>query len=90
MPCEMPTKLALEGVKHIILYLSGTSTYGLLLAYQVPSTSKLEEIHGKEMNTHTGERVEAFSDSDWAGDKSKTMREGIQSLLARSLSTAGL
>ena len=71
---SQPTKPALDGVKHIVPYLSGTSTYGLLLAYQVPSTSKLEEIHGKETNTHTGERVEAFRDSDWAVDKSNTMR----------------
>ena len=41
---------------------------------KLEETSKLEEIHGKEMNTHTGERVEAVSDSDWAGDKSNTMR----------------
>ena len=66
-----PTKLALYGVKHVFLYLSWTSSYGLLLPYQVPSTSKLEEIHCKENSTCANEKV---SDTDWAGDKSNMLR----------------
>ena len=43
----------------------------MLLPYQVPSTSKLEEIHCKENSTCANEKV---SDTDWAGDKSNTLR----------------
>ena len=45
----------------------------VLLPYQVSSTSKLEEIHGKENKVCTKEKVDTFSDSDWAGNKPNTL-----------------
>eukprot|EP00435_Cladocopium_sp_Y103_P000040 s2725_g1.t1 len=62
-----PTRPALDGVRHLVLYLKGTPTYGVFLPYTVASNSKLEEIHGKSSSCFDGERVEVFTDSDWAG-----------------------
>ena len=42
------------------------------LATSVLSNSKLDEIHGKEAHEFAEQIVEVFSDSDWAGDKSRT------------------
>ena len=64
----------MSGVRHLVLYLKGTPTYGVFLPYMVASNSKLEKIHGKSSNYFNGERVEVFTDSDWAGDRSNTER----------------
>ena len=58
----------------MVLYLKGTPTYGVFLPYMVASNRKLEEINGKSSNCFNGERVEVFTGSDWAGDRSNTER----------------
>eukprot|EP00435_Cladocopium_sp_Y103_P052158 s2990_g16.t1 len=70
-----PTTAAEAGVKHAILYLKGTPDYGILLGYHVPSNSKLDEVQGKPGSLEPeGDLVEAFTDADWAGDKSTELR----------------
>ena len=69
-----PTKPAMDGVRHLVLYLKGAPTYGVFLPYVVASNSKLEEINGKSSNLFQGECVEVFTDCDWAGDRSPTER----------------
>ena len=64
-----PTRFAKAGVRHLVLYLSGTRTYGMLLPYKVIG-GKLDSVYGRESNHTTSELVEAFTDSDWAGDQS--------------------
>eukprot|EP00435_Cladocopium_sp_Y103_P046207 s2986_g13.t1 len=49
-----PTRPAMDGVRHLVLYLKGTPTYGVFLPYTVPSNSKLEEIHGKSSSCLNG------------------------------------
>ena len=88
-----PTKPAMDGVRHLVLYLKGTSNYGLLLPYQVLNNSKLDEIHGKEAHAFSEQKVEVFSDSDWAGDKSRgesrrhSVSSGMVFLNARLIQT---
>ena len=64
-----PTRFAKAGVRHLVLYLSGTKTYGMLLPYKVIG-GKLDSVYGRESNPMTSELVEVFTDSDWAGDQS--------------------
>ena len=70
-----PTRYPEEGLKHVILYLKGTPTYGVFLPYHVASNnSKMNEIHGHEGKCDGEEKLEVFTDSNWAGDKSGTGR----------------
>ena len=69
-----PTKTAEDGLKRIILYLKGTAAFGLLLPYQVKGNSKLDEVLGRP-GGELCEKVEVFTDSDWAGDKSGPSRK---------------
>jgi hypothetical protein len=66
-----PTRLAKAGVRHVILYLAGTKSYAMLLPYKV-NGSKLDSIHGRDGNEDSCEKVEVFTDSDWAGDQSSS------------------
>ena len=61
-----PTKLALKGVKHVVLYPKVTDSYGLLPPYQISNNSKLDELYGRDSNGRLTKMVVAFSDSDWA------------------------
>ena len=75
-----PTVPAEECIRHTILYLKGTPEYGVLLPYN--GNSKLCEIYGKECEG-SQQRIEIFTDADWAGDRSSPMwrRHSVSSCL---------
>ena len=63
------------GVRHLILYMKGTLDLGVLLSYRGPSNSKLDEVRGRSDSLEPEkELVEAFTNADWAGDKSSPAR----------------
>ena len=71
-----PTVSAGDGVKHLILYLKGTPDLGVLPLFRVPGKSKLDEVRGGSNSVEQEkELVEAFTDADWAGDKSTRARQ---------------
>lgn len=70
-----PTRVAEDGLKKIILYLKGTADFGLMLPCNVPNNSKLDEIMQRDGHHEGVHRVEIFTDSDWAGDKSGPTRK---------------
>ena len=78
-----PTKWAESSLRHLILYLMGTMDYGILLPYPQGQNSKLDEVYGKEVADEEEFRLEIWSDSDWAGDKSttRTRRHSVSSVL---------
>ena len=78
-----PTKAAEDGLRRIIGYLKGTADYGLLLPYQVKGNSKLDEVFGKTGSGSASQKIEVFSDSDRAGDKSseKRKRHSVSSVI---------
>ena len=65
-----PTKEAVKGIQHLILYLKGTESYGILLPYVRKDFSKLNELYDKHNEVEDGHVLECFTDSDWAGDRS--------------------
>ena len=71
---DKPTKGAEDGLKKVILYLKGTPEYGLLLPYDIPGNSKRNEIYQDHNNLNSEQKVEIFTDSDWAGNKSGPTR----------------
>lgn len=70
-----PTKVSEDGLKRVI---KGTGNYGLLMPYHVSGNSKLEEIMQRQCGDGAPQRVEVFTDSDWAGDRSGPREGGIQ------------
>ena len=66
-----PTKMAKAGVRHVILYLAGTRSYAILLPYHVTGY-KLDMVYGRDGPEDRHEKVEIFTDSDWAGDQSSS------------------
>eukprot|EP00435_Cladocopium_sp_Y103_P030225 s3061_g7.t1 len=67
-----PTRFAKAGVRHLVLYLSGTQTFGMLLPYKVAG-GKLDSVYGRDARHEGSELVEIFTDSDWAGDQSSAL-----------------
>ena len=65
-----PTKEAVKGIQHLILYLKGTESHGILLPYVRKDFSKLDELYDKHNEVENGHVLECFTDSDWAGDRS--------------------
>lgn len=48
-----PTKEAVKGVQHLILYLKGAASYGILLPYaEEDKRSKMDELYGKFSDAH--------------------------------------
>lgn len=76
-----PSKLARAGVRHLILYLTGTRTYALNFPYRMGGT-KLDEVYGRERNEELGECVEVFTNSDWAGARSKSTERRRHSIFS--------
>ena len=68
-----PTRKAEMEIKHAILYLRRTEQYGLLLPYQKYRSKKAEILCQVEEDSGP-DCLEAFTDSDWAGDKSSQAR----------------
>ena len=53
----------------MILYLAGTKSYAIL-PYHVTG-NKLDMVYGRDGPSEPQEKVEIFTDSDWAGDESR-------------------
>lgn len=61
-----PTVAADAAVKHVILYLKGTASLGILLGYNLSNTSKLSEIHGAaDPEDRAKDLAKVFTDADW-------------------------
>ena len=73
----LPTKKAEIELRHVISYLKRTENYGLLLPY-TKYKSKKAEILGQQDDESDHDLLQSFTDSDWAGDKSSTRKDGVQ------------
>ena len=71
-----PTRDAERALKHLLLYLSGTSDFGVLLPYATTYWSKKSFMFDEvEKVTNDGTSfIEVYCDADWGGDQSSDAR----------------
>ena len=72
-----PTVEAEQAVKHLILYLKGTESYGIRLPYFVGFNTKKNELFGQAEEEKQKPMVEVFCDADWAA--SENQRHSVSS-----------
>ena len=71
-----PTRDAERALKHLLLYLGGTSNFGVLLPYATTHWSKKSFMFDEaEKVTNDGTNfIEVYCDADWGGDQSSDAR----------------